>query len=214
MTHETTLSPEDLAQDPAVLMIPGLSNSPEGHWQTRWERQRPDSRRVELGDWDDPQRNTWVNRLNLAIYQARRPVVLVAHSLGCLAVAWWARYEQPALGNPVVGALLVAPPDVDRPGTDPRLARFSACPRDPLPFPAFVAASRDDEYCRQKSARMIARDWQARFADAGAIGHINAQSGIGDWDFGLLLLEQLLREHRLRSQSTGRSRGNGANLAA
>jgi len=199
MTNELTLSSGQLQHEPLVLLVPGLNNSNADHWQTRWERDRDDTARVDLGQWDDPHRNTWVNKLNLAIYRAGRPVVLVAHSLGCLAVAWWARYEQPRFGNPVVGALLVAPPDVDRPGTDARLARFGTCPRQPLPFRGFLAASRNDHYCQQRTARQLARDWDLRFADAGERGHINAESAIGNWAFGRLLLEQLLREHRLAS---------------
>jgi predicted alpha/beta hydrolase family esterase len=123
-------------------------------------------------------------------------VILVAHSLGCLAVAWWAEYEQPMHGNPVVGALLAAPPDVDRPGTDARLSRFGACPRKELPFRSFLAASRDDPFCSLRTAQMLAGDWGSRFAFAGEIGHINAESGLGDWRFGKQLLGQLLREHR------------------
>lgn len=200
MNQDLELNAERLQDDPLILIVPGLNNSNPQHWQSLWETQRDDCHRVDLGGWDDPHRNTWINKLNLAIHQAGRPVMLVAHSLGCLAVAWWAEYEQPSYANPVVGALLVAPPDVDRPGADPRLARFGACPRNPLPFPAFLAASQDDHYCKLKTARMLARDWGARFAFAGAIGHINADSGIGDWDFGKVLLEQLRREHRMRSQ--------------
>lgn len=200
MTHDLELNADRLQDDPVILIVPGLNNSNPQHWQSRWEAQRDDCLRVDLGGWDDPHRNTWINKLNLAIHQAGRPVILVAHSLGCLAVAWWAEYEQPPHGNPVVGALLVAPPDVDRPGADPRIARFGACPRNPLPFPAFLAASQDDHYCKLKTARMLARDWGARFAFAGAIGHINADSGIGDWDFGKVLLEQLQREHRMRQR--------------
>jgi predicted alpha/beta hydrolase family esterase len=197
MAHDLDLTPEQLRDEPLILIVPGINNSNADHWQSRWQAKRDDCRRVDLGMWDNPHRNTWVNKLNLEIHRAGRPVVLVAHSLGCLTVAWWAEYEQPTFGNPVVGALLVAPPDVDRPGTDPRLARFGACPRSPLPFPAFLAASHDDGYCSFRTAIALARDWNCRFADAGAVGHINAQSGLGDWDFGELLLKQLLREHRL-----------------
>lgn len=198
--HDYSLYPDPPrtadAQDPLILLVPGLHDSGPRHWQTRWENERADTRRVELGMWNDPHRNTWVNKLNLAIHRAERPVVLVAHSLGCLAVAWWAEYEQPAYGNPVVGALLVAPPDVDRPGADPRLARFSACPRQELPFPSFLVASRNDPWCNQRTAYALARDWGCRFADAGEVGHINADSQLGDWPFGQRLLTQLLREHR------------------
>lgn len=186
--------PRGAAQEPLILLVPGLHDSGPDHWQTRWETERPDARRVELGMWDDPHRNTWVNKLNLAIHRAGRPVVLVAHSLGCLAVAWWAEYERPEFGNPVIGALLVAPPDVDHPGADPRLARFSACPRQELPFPSFLVASRNDPWCNQRTAYALARDWGCRFADAGDAGHINAEAGVGDWAFGQALLKQLLRE--------------------
>jgi predicted alpha/beta hydrolase family esterase len=183
-------------REPLVLIVPGLNDSGPRHWQTLWEQQRRDCRRVDLGMWDNPHRNTWVNKLNLAIHRAERPVVLVAHSLGCLAVAWWAEYEKPSYGNPVIGALLVAPPDVDRPGSDHRIARFSACPRAELPFPSFLVASRNDPWCHRRTAWQLARDWGCRFADAGEVGHINAESDLGDWAFGRLLLDQLLRAPR------------------
>ncbi|MFC3173476.1 RBBP9/YdeN family alpha/beta hydrolase [Novosphingobium bradum] len=177
---------------PLVLLIPGLNDSGPDHWQSRWEAALPDAARVELGLWDDPHRNTWVNKLNLAIHHADRPVVLVAHSLGCLTVAWWAEYERPGPDCGVVGALLVAPPDVDRPGLDPRLARFSACPRGELPFPSILAASRNDPFCSPRSAIALARDWGSRFADLGEVGHVNARSGLGDWPQGQRLLAQLI----------------------
>jgi predicted alpha/beta hydrolase family esterase len=195
MAHYLELDGDRLQTQPLILIVPGINNSNPQHWQSLWETERDDCRRVELGMWGNPHRNTWVNKLNLAIHQAGRPVILVAHSLGCLAVAWWAEYERPSHGNPVVGALLVAPPDVDRPGTDPRLARFGACPREPLPFASFLAASGNDSYCNLRTARMLARDWGCRFAFAGTVGHINAESGIGEWQFGKRLLDQLLREH-------------------
>jgi predicted alpha/beta hydrolase family esterase len=180
-------------QEPLILLIPGLHDSGPDHWQTRWEHKLANVQRVELGMWDDPHRNTWVNKLNLAIYRANRPVVLAAHSLGCLTVAWWAEYERPTADSGVIGALLVAPPDVDRPGLDDRLARFGACPRGELPFPSVVVASQDDPYCSQRTAIALARDWGSRFADAGAVGHINADSDLGDWPLGERLLEQLMR---------------------
>jgi predicted alpha/beta hydrolase family esterase len=212
MAQHLELDPQRLAGDPLILIIPGLGNSNEGHWQTLWETRLPDCQRVDLGMWDDPHRNTWVNKINLAVHRAQRPVILVAHSLGCLAVAWWAHYEQPAYANPVVGALLVAPPDVERAGADPRLARFAAVPRGTLPFPAFLAASENDQYCGLRVARGLARDWGTTFAYAGSVGHINADSGLEDWPFGQLLLAQLLREHRSRTggQAAGDHRARRA----
>lgn len=97
-----------------------------------------------------------------------------------------------------MGALLVAPPDVEREGADRRLARFAPVPRHRLPFASFLAASENDDYCSLRVARGLASDWGSTFAYPGSIGHINADSGIEDWPFGQVLLAQLVREHRHR----------------
>jgi predicted alpha/beta hydrolase family esterase len=91
----------------------------------------------------------------------------------------------------VRGALLVAPPEVEERGLDPRLARFAPVMRTPLPFPSILAASRDDQYIGFGRARRLARIWKSRFVDAGWLGHINADSSIGNWPFGQFLLRQL-----------------------
>ena len=205
--------------EPLVLIVPGLCNSGPDHWQSRWERKRDDCQRVDLGMWDRPHRNTWINKLNLAIRAAERPVVLVAHSLGCLAVAWWAALEQPGPEGPVAGALLVAPPDADFFPMDERLLTFAPTPSAPLPFPSILAASHDDPYMGFRAARRLARLWGSNFADAGTIGHINAASGIGDWDFGQFLLDMVLRRARLGEafadpQPIDARRGQPADLSA
>jgi predicted alpha/beta hydrolase family esterase len=183
-----TISPE-----PIVLTVPGLDNSGPDHWQTLWEQERADCIRVELGMWDRPHRNTWVNKLNHAIRDADRPVVLAAHSLGCHAVAWWAALEQPKSDSPVIGALMVAPPDVDWFPLDPRISGFAPTPRTPLPFPSILVASRSDPYIGPRAARDLAARWGSAFADVGDAGHINASSRLGSWRFGQFLLERLLR---------------------
>ncbi len=187
-----TLSTPPLGeQTPLVLIVPGAADGGGDHWQAHWQRQLPDCVRVELGAGDEPHRNTWVNKLNLAIHRAGRPVILVAHSLGCHAVAWWNEYERPSADGPVQGALLVAPPEVEDDGVDARLARFAPVMRTPMPFPTIVAASRDDPRISFLRARRLARIWKSRFVDAGWLGHIDAGSGVRDWPFGQFLLRQL-----------------------
>lgn len=193
---------------PVILTVPGLGNSGPGHWQTTWDALLPGCRRVDLGLWEDPHRNTWVNKLNLAIQRAEGPVVLAAHSLGCLAVAWWAEYERPGGpvdGGKVIGALLVAPPDVEDNPRDRRLTRFAPVPQSALPFPSILVASRNDPYLTMTQARRLARRWDARLADAGEAGHINAASDLGDWAFGRLLLNTLLPQPLPVMQETPRA---------
>lgn len=175
---------------PLVLTVPGLNNSGPDHWQTRWEAVHPGCLRVNLGHWDRPHRNSWVNQLNLALRSVEGPVLLAAHSLGCHAVAAWAQME-PEAGRLVAGALLVAPPEVDFSPLDDRCSAFSPTPAVRLPFPSLLVASSNDPYCPQPVARRIARQWGAGFIDAGALGHINAASDLGDWDEGWQILRQL-----------------------
>lgn len=178
--------------DPLLLIVPGLGNSGPTHWQSIWEREREDCQRVELGMWDEPHRNAWVNQLNAAIRAASRPVVLVAHSLGCHAVAWWNALEPQVDEGKVIGALLVAPPSVEGAPRDGRLSAFAPLVRDRLRFPSILAASRDDSYASFGHSRKMARVWGSRLVDAGWVGHINADSGIGDWPFGQHLVNRLV----------------------
>jgi len=179
-------------QNPLMLLVPGLGNSGPTHWQSIWEREREDCQRVELGMWEEPHRNVWVNQLNAAIAAAGRPVVLVAHSLGCHAVAWWNALERPGPESNVIGALLVAPPAIEGVPRDERLTGFAPLVREKLAFPSILAASRNDPYAEFGHAKKMARLWGSRFADAGWLGHINAESGIADWPFGQHLVNRLL----------------------
>lgn len=189
MMHSAT---EFLARRPTILTVPGLNGSGPAHWQTLWEQGRGDCVRAELGMWAEPRRNAWVTKLDQAIRAARAPVVLAAHSLGCLAVAWWAELAAQPWGWPVAGALLVAPPDVDRADACSEIKRFAPSPSTTLPFPSILVASDDDPYCSPQRAFDMARDWGSHFVDVGPCGHLNAASGIGWWEEGQQLLDRLI----------------------
>jgi predicted alpha/beta hydrolase family esterase len=173
------------------LIVPGLDCSGPDHWQTLWEQRRDDCHRVEMGCWNDPARDMWIDGLDHAL-RAASEVVLVAHSLGCLAVAWWAAVAAPDRLGRVRGAMLVAPPDVDRRDADPRLRRFAPTPSIALPFPTILVASHDDHYATFDRSRAMAEAWGADLVDVGHAGHINASSGLGDWPAGRHLLDRLI----------------------
>ncbi|MDA8445092.1 RBBP9/YdeN family alpha/beta hydrolase [Paracidovorax valerianellae] len=173
-----------------VLLLPGWQNSGEDHWQSRWERLQG-YRRVEQHDWMRPLRGDWSARLEEVVVDANGPVVLVAHSLGCILTAWWAAHSKNA--HRVRGALLVAPGDVEHPDIAPLLPGWAPIARQPLPFPTVLVGSRNDPYCSFERVQALGRDWGARFVDAGAAGHINAESGLGDWAEGRALLQSLLQ---------------------
>ena len=58
---------------------------------------------------------------------------------------------------------------------------FGPYPRDPLPFPSIVIASRNDPFCDFDVAEDIAAAWGSLFIDAGQAGHLNSESGYGPW---------------------------------
>jgi predicted alpha/beta hydrolase family esterase len=184
---------ENDRQQPIVLTVPGLNGSGPSHWQTLWEQSRPDTARIELGMWSQPRRNAWVTKIDQAIRGAQPPIVLAAHSLGCLAVAWWAELSGQPWGWPVAGALLVAPADVSARPLAAELADFAPVPSRPLPFPSIVVASEDDPWIHPDRAASLAAAWGSHFVNAGPIGHINAASGLGWWEEGQELLDRVIR---------------------
>jgi len=174
---------------PPVLILPGWLGSGAGHWQSRWEGLYGD-KRVEQHEWQHPLRGDWMIQLEEAVLAATGPVLLAAHSLGCVLVAAWATHS--AHYARVAGALLVAPPDLTRPELAAPLRTWSPIPRQRLPFAARVVASRDDPYGSFEHAAALAGAWGAALTDAGCRGHLNADSGLGDWPEGRALLRALV----------------------
>ncbi|CAM3750751.1 RBBP9/YdeN family alpha/beta hydrolase [Paracidovorax anthurii] len=173
-----------------VLILPGWQNSGPDHWQSRWERLHG-YRRVEQHDWMRPLRGDWSARLEEVVGDADGPVLLAAHSLGCILTAWWAAHTRHA--HKVRGALLVAPGDVEQPDIAAQLPGWTPIARQALPFPSVLFGSQDDLYCRLERAQALADAWGARFVDAGARGHLNAESGLGDWPEGHALLQDMMK---------------------
>lgn len=178
-----------------VLIVPGLDGSGPEHWQTYWERRLARCERVQMGDWAYPERPQWIRRLDQEIRRSPTAALIVAHSLGALTVAWWAKERWSlAYRELVIGALLVAPPDVERGRGGERMEGFAPVPRVPLPFPTLLVASRNDPYASFEASNRLAAMWGSTFVDAGELGHINADSGIGEWTDGIRLLASLVAQ--------------------
>ncbi|MEO6061188.1 MAG: alpha/beta hydrolase [Thermoflexales bacterium] len=160
--------------------------------------------RVAQRDWAAPRREAWVAGLQETIAAQPGPAILIAHSIGCITVAHWAAEQVappvaagrarkgPGPGE-VVAALLVAPPDLTRPGAAPDMvASFLPVPRGRLPFRSVVVASSNDPYGSIGFAHDLARAWGSEFVDVGGLGHINADSNLRDWPQGQGLLRKLM----------------------
>lgn len=172
-----------------LLVLPGIYNSDSDHWQTRWEAIFPNATRVQQRDWDHPSCTEWVATLEQAVQQQTQPVILVAHSLGCLTVAHWAAQTQQHLQ----GALLVSVPDPQ--GTNfPKDAKgYEHTPMQLLPFKSIMVCSTNDPYGSAAYMQHCAQAWGSELAVIGDYGHINASSGLGAWEQGQALLAKLMQ---------------------
>jgi len=180
-------------KDLAILILPGLNGAGPDHWQTAWQNAFPAMQRVEQVDWEKPVYADWSAGLTEAVARAKRPIMLVAHSLGTSLTMRWAS-EQSEHAEKVAGAFLVAPTDRDR---------FDASPSSPvrgwgpmilkrLPFPSMVVASRNDDRVSYDRAEAFAKAWGSTLVDAGNLGHIGSAAKLGLWPFGLFYFGQFV----------------------
>ncbi len=180
--------------DADILFIPGLGGSGPDHWQSRWAAKLSTGRLLGLAELDRPNRQVWVDAIVRAVAACERPVVLVAHSLGAVAVAHAAPLLAPGKAR---GAMLVAPPDETTLLANPELTGFSRdfsfASLDALPFASALVASRNDPLSPFGASEALAKAWGAKLLDAGEAGHINAESGHGPWPEGLMSFAGFLK---------------------
>lgn len=179
-----------------VLFVPGLRDHVEDHWQTHAAKALPGSVTVAPLTSDRLSRAARVAALDKALQRIAGEIVIAAHSAGCLMVAHCAQQAT----RPIRGALLATPADVENPlppgyPTLEELAAGGWCPipREPLPFPTVVAASRNDPLAGYPRVVAMAEAWGAKLHDAGDVGHLNPPAGFGPWPEGLDLIANLAR---------------------
>lgn len=185
------------------LIVPGWQGSPEAHWQSHWQRSLPNSARVEQADWLKPRREQWIAELDRSIALSTQPVILVAHSLGCITIAHWAAHASADRLQQVRGALLVAPADVQRDGCPDALRNFAPIPRQVLPFPSLLVGSDNDAAATADRAAEMGLDWGSDTVILSGVGHINTRSGHDRWERGFAYLYRL--QNRIAQQARKRA---------
>jgi predicted alpha/beta hydrolase family esterase len=185
-----------------VLIVPGLRDAVDDHWQTLLEASlrksaQPVASVLPMGR-DDLGCSARVAAIERAAQSVEGPIVAVAHSGGCVMLAHWARRSRRA----VRGALLATPPDFEKPMPEgyPTIEQLRAggwlpVPRATLPFPSIVALSRNDPLARFSRAAALASDWGSEVVDLGTVGHLNPASGYGEWPEAERLIAQLGAAH-------------------
>ena len=181
-------------QLPTVLIVPGLRDHVAQHWQTLLAAQLPRVRTVPPMGREDLDCAAKVAAIEREAQAIEGPLIVVAHSGGVVMLAHWARRTT----RPVLGALLATPPDFEQqmPPGYPTLEALRAggwlpVPREPLPFPSIVAASRNDPLGRFVRVAELARQWGSALVDLGEAGHLNPASGYGQWPLAHDLINEL-----------------------
>jgi len=171
-----------------ILIVPGLRDHVSEHWQTLLEEQLLKAgrkvRSVPPLETDKLSCAGRVTALQQVVAEIDGPIVIVAHSAGCMITVQWAQHHSRA----IQGALLAAPADLESPmpagypSTDAIASNgWLPIPRKELPFPSIVASSSNDPLGQKQRVAEMAQAWGSRVADIGAVGHLNPAAGFGPW---------------------------------
>ena len=169
---------------PRLVTVPGLHGSEDAHWQSWLERQFSRSLRVAQEDWDAPSLDRWSRAVADLLTRERGPLVLAAHSYGCLATVHALIRSAPTID--VVGVLFVAPASPEKFAS---VGRFSA---RRLPVPSILVGSENDPWMPLTEARALARQLGCAFFNLGAAGHINTAAGFGPWPRAKYFIDTLI----------------------
>lgn len=181
-----------------IVIVPGLNGSDDNHWQTWLEKQRDDTERLQGVDWTKPALFAWAEALENQLDKAPGQAILVAHSFGCLVSAVLAASRP----DKVAGIILVAPASPARFSPQGLLdasqteRSITGClPDRRLNTLGVLIASDNDPWLPLIQADQLSQSWGLAFFKAGKAGHINSESGFGEWpiiqDFVNALVEAI-----------------------
>ncbi|MBZ9540343.1 MULTISPECIES: RBBP9/YdeN family alpha/beta hydrolase [Modicisalibacter] len=174
------------------LIVPGWKGSGSDHWQSHWQAVLPQASRIQVTDWDLPRFDDWIEAIERAVSRLEGPIVLIAHSLGCISIAHWT--TRSAFTYKIAAAMLVAPADVEQGPARRNLKAFAPIPGTPLPFTSLVVGSTNDWSASRQRIEHFANAWGSICHIIANVGHINVESGHSHWPEGLYLLSHLTRE--------------------
>lgn len=159
-----------------------MGNSGPGHWQSIWQEKHPEFQRVEQNNWDEPLLIEWIVNLEDHLNRVEGEKIIVAHSLGCIISV-----EVISGRDDIAGAMLVAPADLEATEEPGHI------PLKKLDFPSVVVASENDPWVTLDRAQTMASAWDCEFVNIGEAGHINVDSGYGEWSEGWIIFENMLQ---------------------
>lgn len=190
---------EKLQTQATVLIIPGLRDHVDEHWQTHLESRLAKVRSVPPLQEDKLNCAKRLEAIQMQLEHIEGPVILVAHSAGVLMTVHWAA-QYYSKQQQIQAALLVTPPNLaqawpENYPTSKALSEqgWSPLPQQKLPFPSLVVASRNDPLAHYAAVLEMAQHWGSQLLDLGEVGHMNPAAGFGPWPEAEQLIRQLDR---------------------
>jgi hypothetical protein len=179
-----------------VFTVPGINGSGSQHWQTIWELRYGYSR-VKQNNWGRPVFADWKTGLiqTLNALGEKDRAVFVAHSLGCHLVVKCL----PLIKSRVAGILLVAPPDLTSPVFTIDLTDFAGNHGVLPDVSGYLVYSENDPFASIAFSEKLSLELGLHAFNGGRLGHINADSGHGEWNEGHELLVQFLKSLRVQT---------------
>jgi len=165
-----------------VLILHGWGGSDYPHWQAKLASKLACNYKAVyfplLKNPHFPSKNSWIEQLK-NIMDDFKPTIVVCHSL---ANTLWFWYMSKFSANLDI-LYLVAVPSLNT--KESTISTFFPAPK-PKTLGAkrsFLIASSNDKWCETKEAKEIAKLYGAEYLELENAGHINADSGFGDWDW-------------------------------
>jgi predicted alpha/beta hydrolase family esterase len=174
----------------STVFVAGYGNSEPKHWQKLWFDKTPNAYWVEQKEWDNPNKDIWIEELQKTLLHVKTPILFIAHSIGCHTVVEWAKkyYNN----QDIVGALLVAPPDTTAKNFPKEIKGYENPPLEKLAFSSTCILSSNDPYSSIEKAEYLANKWGSKIVNVGAKGHINLASNLGYWEEGREVLIKII----------------------
>ena len=176
----------------STVFVAGYGNSEPKHWQRLWFDSTKDAHWVEQKEWDNPNRDIWIEELEKTLLHVEGPILLIAHSIGSHTVVEWAKKYY--TNQNILGALLVAPPNTTADNFPKEIKGYENPPLEKLPFSSTCILSSDDPYSTEEKAEFLADKWGSKVVKIGAKGHINLASNLGNWEEGRKILSDILND--------------------
>ncbi|EQB39494.1 hypothetical protein M947_05730 [Sulfurimonas hongkongensis] len=174
-----------------VLLLHGWGGSDTPHWQSyiaaEIARDYGCVSFLKLPDFESPDKDIWIKETLRELREFRANVV-VCHSL---ANTLWFHMCNSGLLEDVENLFLVAPPSLNSKIDELKNFFPVEVPKDLHAKKALLVCSDDDPYMSMKEARELQSKLGIEIKVLEKAGHINADSGFGEWEWMLKKIKSL-----------------------